>query len=240
MAYSSDGGITWTMNTIENGVFRSDPVLAADTRGNFFYNSLTANAQLTAFWCNVYKSTDGGATWDAGVDAHGGDKQWMAVDLTGGIGRDNMYAFWTEYYSECAGNFTRSYDGGQTWLACTTVPGSPYWGTLAVGPDGELYVGGDGFLVAKSSTLQDSGAPVAWDFTRTVYLDGSLVSSGYPNPGGLSGQVWIAVDRSSGPTRGNVYLLASVARNSNSDPLDVMFARSTDGGSSWSAADSRQ
>ena len=47
---------------------------------------------------------------------------------------------------------------------------------------------------------------------------------------------WVAVDHSSGPTRGNVYMLASVDRSSNADPLDVMFARSTDGGATWSPA----
>jgi hypothetical protein len=48
------------------------------------------------------------------------------------------------------------------------------------------------------------------------------------------GQVWIAVDHSNSPTRGNVYLLASVDPL-GPDPLDVMFSRSTDGGASWSA-----
>jgi hypothetical protein len=41
------------------------------------------------------------------------------------------------------------------------------------------------------------------------------------------------VDRSDGPGRGNVYILASVQRLSNSDPGDVMFAKSTDGGLTW-------
>ncbi len=43
------------------------------------------------------------------------------------------------------------------------------------------------------------------------------------------------MDRSGGPTDGNVYLLCSVDRSSTPDPCDVMFARSTNGGSSWSA-----
>ena len=53
------------------------------------------------------------------------------------------------------------------------------------------------------------------------------------NPGGLLGQAWVAVDCSTGPTRGNVYALCSV----NNDPgnlVNVMFSRSTDGGRTWS------
>jgi subtilisin-like proprotein convertase family protein len=53
-----------------------------------------------------------------------------------------------------------------------------------------------------------------------------------PNPGGLLGQANVAVDSSTGPTRGNVYVAASVAA---ADPLDVSFIRSTDGGTTWSA-----
>ena len=72
-------------------MFRSDPVLGFDADGNIFYNSLTVQGN---YWCNVYKSVDGGATWDAGVFAYGGDKQWMGIDRTTGEGRGNMYEFW--------------------------------------------------------------------------------------------------------------------------------------------------
>ena len=56
-----------------------------------------------------------------------------------------------------------------------------------------------------------------------------------PNPGGLLGQTNIAIDTSGGIYNGNIYLLCSVERNSNPDPLDVMFARSTDGGVTFSS-----
>jgi hypothetical protein len=233
--YTADAGLTWTFpGVIEPGVFRSDPVLGANTQGELFYNSLTSSGY--DFWCNVYKSVDGGASWDSGVYAYGGDKQWMTVDLTDGIGQDNIYAYWSMSYTcaGCDGHFTRSYDHGQTFLPTIDVLGNPWWGTLAVGPDGELYIAGDGFVVAKSTTMQNEALPAQFDFSTTVDLDGNMSSSGGPNPGGLLGQVWIAVDHSYGPSRGNVYLLCSVQRSSTPDPLDVMFARSTDGGVTWS------
>jgi hypothetical protein len=233
--YTNDSGYSWTFpGVIEPGVFRSDPVLDSDADGNFFYNSLTADDGPTNFRCHVYKSTDGGESWDSGVYAYGGDKQWQVIDTTDGIGRNNIYATWNSTYSSCSGNFTRSYDGGQTFTSCSTVAGDPYWGVLAVGPDGELYVSGTGMTIAKSTTMQDSSQPAAWDFNGTVSLDGSLEFSTGPNPAGLLGQNWVAVDHSDGPTRGNVYMLASVDRISNADPLDVMFARSEDGGVTWS------
>ncbi|MBD3869397.1 MAG: hypothetical protein IFK94_14850, partial [Acidobacteria bacterium] len=234
-AYTTDGGHTWTFpGRIETGIFRSDPVLNSDGDGNFFYNSLTADGGSTNFRCHVFKSVDGGATWDSGVYAYGGDKQWQIIDQTDGIGRGNIYAAWNSSFSACSGNFTRSYDNGLTFTPCSTVAGNPYWGTLDVGPDGELYVSGTGMTIAKSTTMQDSGLSAAWDFSGSVDLGGSLVISAGPNPAGLLGQNWVAVDHSDGPTRGNVYMLASVAPNASADPLDVMFSSSTDGGTSWS------
>lgn len=235
--YTTDEGLSWTFpGKINPGVFRSDPVLDYDTAGNFYYNSLTANGSL--YTCKVYKSTDGGAGWDAGVDAKGGDKQWMAIDRSGGIGTGNVYAYWTSYYSSCQpGFFTRSVDNGASFQNCIEIPDNPYWGTMAVGPDGELYVAGsgpwDGIVVAKSTTAQNPGNAVTWDFSTLVDIDGYITGQSPINPVGILGQANIAVDRSDGPSRGNVYVMASVARNSSSDPADVMFAKSTDGGLTW-------
>ena len=186
----------------------------------------------------MFKSSDGGANWNTGADAKGGDKQWMTIDRSTGVGTGNIYSYWTSYYSSCMpGNFTRSTDGGNSFEDCVEVSGNPYWGTMAVGNNGELYIVGsaytDGLIVAKSSTAQTPGATVAWDFSTFVDIDGYIASQMQVNPVGLLGQASIDVDRSNGPGRGNVYVLASVVRMSNGDPADVMFAKSTDGGLTW-------
>ena len=116
-----------------------------------------------------------------------------------------------------------------------TCPGTPFWGVIDVGPDGEVFVSGRGITVAKSTTLQDPANPAAFDFATVVNLDGNITSGGGPNPGGLLGQAWIATNHADNEGRGEVYVLASVTRSSAPDPLDVMFARSTDGGVTWTA-----
>jgi hypothetical protein len=238
VGYTEDGGETWTFPaSIDAGVFRSDPVLDADSEGNFYYNSLTVGYS-SDYTCDVYKIASEGFEWDEGTDAQGGDKQWMVVDKTGGTGDGNIYSFWTSYWSICyPGFFTRSTDGNNSYEACVDVPGDPNWGTMAVGPEGEVYIVGEGYgseiIVAKSTTAQEPGQPVDFDFYSEVDLDGEL--SIYPsvNPAGLMGQADIDVDVSGGPGHGNVYVLASVYRYSGGDPGDVMFARSTDGGQTW-------
>ncbi|MBE0647638.1 MAG: T9SS type A sorting domain-containing protein [Bacteroidales bacterium] len=236
--FTTDGGNTWTFHEVINqGIFRSDPVLDADANGTIFYNSLTSDG--STYTCQVYRSNDGGVNWDDGVEAKGGDKQWMVVDKTDGVGAGNIYSFWTVFYSSCyPGFFTRSTDGGDFYQNCETVQGFPYWGTMAVGPDGELYTVGsgedEGVVVSKSTTAQNPAYVVSWDLAEQVYLDGHLTSQAPVNPGGLLGQADIGVDMSEGPGRGNVYVLSSVERATGGDPADVMFSKSMDGGVSWS------
>jgi len=237
--YTTDAGETWTFpGVITPGIFRSDPVLGVDTAGIFYYNSLTSNGY--DFTCKVFKSFDGGASWNTGANAHGGDKQWMTIDRSGGQGTGNIYSYWTSYYSSCLpGFFTRSTDEGNSFAECLEVDGNPYWGTMAVGPDGELYIAGsassDGIMVSKSTDAQIPGNLVTWDFATYVDMDGFITAQAPVNPVGILGQANIDVDRSSGPGRGNIYLLASMVRLSVSDPADVMFAKSTDGGVTWSS-----
>jgi hypothetical protein len=118
----------------------------------------------------------------------------------------------------------------------------PLFGTMTVGPDGELYISGiDGtvtqdfnhFVVAHSDDAQNPAVTPTFSGVR-VDLGGPMLLGAAPNPDGLLGQANVAVDRSNGPTRGYVYLLASIDP-AGSDPLDVHLARSTDHGVTWSA-----
>ena len=239
--YSTDAGQSWTFpGVIDPGVFRSDPVLGCDGEGNFFYNSLTSNGN--DYWCNVYKSDDGGNSWTMGTFSQGGDKQWMSIDRSNGIGGGNIYEFWNASYSICYPyNFTRSTDENSSYESCSSIPGDPYWGTTFVTPEGVLYACGatwGGFLVARSSNAQNPGMEVSWDFAVTVNLGGEIIGFGgddCPNPSGLLGQTIITMDSTGGDGNGNIYMLCSVARPASSDPCDVMFTRSTDGGFTWSS-----
>ena len=235
--YSLNGGANWTFPySIDAGIFRSDPVLDFDKDGNFYYNSLTVVGS-NDYQCTVYKIEDGGTDWDAGVFAQGGDKQWMRMDRTEGMGTGHNYSFWTSFYSTCYPNhFTRSTDGSITFEDCVSINGNLRWGTLAVAKNGDLYVAGEGnydISLAKSTNAKDAAEIVTWDFETEVDLDGYMEGWIPVNPAGLLGQTWVDTDNSDGPGQGNVYVLASVHRYSNNDPGDVMFARSTDGGLSF-------
>ncbi|MBU6399699.1 MAG: glycoside hydrolase [Verrucomicrobia bacterium] len=235
-AYSSDGGLTWTFpGVLEANVFRSDPVLAADAQGRFYYLSLMITP---VYHCDLWQSTDGGLSWQLLSQAYGGDKAWMTIDTTTGPGRGNLYAIWSPWYNFTNNEdqiFSRSTDAGQTWLNPMPVPYLPGLGTVDVGPGGEVYVAGwnGNFVFSRSTNAYDSAAAPVFDWWGFVNLGGDLAAD-VPgvNAIGLLGQVWIAADRSTGPTRGNIYMLATV-RGTN-DPADIMFVRSTDRGQTWS------
>jgi hypothetical protein len=239
-SYTANGGQTWNFpGKIEAGIFRSDPVLDVDRNGNFFYNSLTNSPD---YRCKVFESTNGGVTWNAGTDAQGGDKQWMTIDRTDGVGEGNIYSSWSSWYSTCEpGFFTRSTDGNNSYEDCIQVDGDPYWANMTVGNNGELYIGGgsgiyfDSLVVIKSLNAQIPSSTITWNSTVGVWMDGYVNYGLLINPVGLLGQVSIDVDHSTGPGRDNVYVLASVTRLSNPDSGDVMFSRSTDDGLTWSA-----
>ncbi|RJP38449.1 MAG: hypothetical protein C4547_04540 [Phycisphaerales bacterium] len=242
LAYSRDGGRSWTnAGVLDPGEFRTDPVLRADSAGNFFYSSLST-PQLRSV--EVFRSTDGGVSWSDPAPAFGGDKQWIAVDRSGLMGDGHVYQTWNVQFTCCPNtDFTRSIDSGFSYQGPFAMP-SPRlkWGTMAVDPDsGSLYIVGSDLgqtshVLVRSDNAQNGGVPPTFPFITNVNLGGTTRSHmGFssPNPDGLLGQVWIDADYSNGPSRGNLYVLASVDPPGG-DPLDIHFIRSTDGGRSWS------
>ncbi len=234
ISVTMDQGESWlNLPPIEAGLFRSDPVLATDVNGRFYYNSLAEN-----FDCDVF-SSDNLTDWSDKTFAQGGDKQWMVIDNTDNASQGHIYAFWKDFLSVCPGGFTRSTDGNQSYEDCSFVSSGLQRGTMAIGPDGELYACGQlgpGFRVLRSDSARDPNTEVVWETEIATPMKGELAQRAGPNPSGMLGQVWIAVDHSENETRGNAYLLAPVSRSDNGDPADMMMSISRDGGQTWTEA----
>jgi len=237
--YTTDGGLNWTFpGVLQNNVFRSDPVTQSNELGNFFYLSLRSDG--FSFFCDdLWRSTNGGQTWtelQADEGAGGGDKEWFTIDKTNGPGHGFQYQ--ADDGINCSGGgvqFQRCTDGGVTWQAPISIPNSPIYGTLDVDTNGNLFIGGEGntFYCVRSSNAQFGGQTPTFDQSTAVNMGGDLGGGGI-NPAGLDGQLFLAIDRSGGPTNNNIYMLASVVPPGRST-TDVMFVRSTDGGLTFSA-----
>src|SRR5438477_10140480 len=214
--YTTDAGIHWTFpGTLENNVFRSDPVTKSDEIGQFFYLSLQSN-QAQSFFCDdMWRSTNGGQSWtllSGEQGGGGGDKEWFTIDKTNGPGHGFQYQ--ADDGINCSGGgveFQRSTNGGTTWQAPINVPHSPVYGTLDVDTNGNLFIGGEGntFYCVRSSNAQIGGQTPTFDRSTPVNMGGFLGSGGI-NPAGLDGMLFLAIDRSGTATNNNIYMFASV------------------------------
>jgi hypothetical protein len=235
--YTTNGGTSWTFpGVLENNVFRSDPVLSSDVTGRFFYLSL-----LETFFDDMWRSLNGGQSWTRLAAATGGDKQWFMIDTTNSTGRGFQYQWWSTAGNNYGGRqFSRSIDGGFTWMSPIFIPNSPVWGTLDVNTNGDLFIGGVqsnlGQIWCVRSTNAKNGAMIpTFDLATPVNLGGNIAAGEFINPEGIIGQVFLAVDRSGTSKNNNVYMLASVQAPGFNTGTDVMFVRSTNGGQTFSA-----
>jgi len=235
--YSTNGGKNWiSPGVLQSNVFRSDPVLNSDGAGRFFYLSL-----LQDFFCDLWRSLNGGASWANIAPATGGDKQWFTIDKTNSSGRGFQYQCWsTEGNNYNGRQFSRSTNGGVTWMGPFNIPNSPAWGTLDVDSNGNLFIAGVNLQSGeiwclRSMNAKNGGVSPTFDLSTQVHLGGNIVAGEPINPVGLVGQIFLAADRSGTSTNNNIYLLASVQPTGFDNGSDVMFVRSTDGGSTFSA-----
>jgi elongation factor P hydroxylase len=193
------------------------------------------------FFDDLWRSITGGHSWTRVGPADGGDKQWFTIDNTSSSGRGFQYQYWSTDGNNYGGRqFTRSTDGGLTWMDPINIPNSPAWGTLDVDSTGNLFIGGvnlntNRIWCVRSTNAKNGGVIPTFDRSTPVNLGGNIAFSEPINPAGLVGQVFLAVDRSGTSTNNNVYMLASIQPSGSANGSDVMFARSTNGGITFSA-----
>ena len=258
VAFSRDAGTSWSYGRLPSypGVVGNsgDPTLAFGPNGRLYHSYLAANAVGFLTVALAY-SDDGGATWNGPVNASaslGGlssslDKSWLAVDnVPGSPYRGNIYVACTRFTAtgQDSISFVRSADGGNDWsqaAALTTLSASEaaarqmvQGSFIAIGPGGEVYVSWydsrvDGIRIVEST---DGGVTFSQPVTA---LSGVGFASSYYIPGTFDVAAFgqIAVDTSSGPNRGAVYVTANALNTTGTPNLDVMLAHSGDGGLTW-------
>jgi hypothetical protein len=236
--WSTDGGVTWESSAYDPpalaGVSTGDPTLTADGDGNVYLGILAyGNQAANGIYCA--KSTDGGVTFGDPVQVDvGGDKEYLAVDPETG----RLVIVWFNSGNPGGSIFySMSFDGNASWTAplqiSDTVLSEQNGPVPAIGPGGEIYVAwtdfsGDRILFDRS--LDGGGTWVGPDIEVTDVMQSGDLSGAGPFRNPLL--VGMAVDRSEGPYRGNIYVVWSDARFG--DP-DILVAVSANGGASWRA-----
>jgi hypothetical protein len=244
--------------------------LAADTAPNFTSFTSGISVSRSTDGGTSFSRTVMAANKDA--ETHFLDKPWMAVDPgpTSSAGDDIIQVTYTDFdfslsnpscpnQVRTAIEYVRSTDGGATWsapLAIETVCGdTPFLqgSHVAVGLGGSVYVAWEHFAdfetrdvrIARSVNGGTSFGPTTTITSVTPVGDSFELQGDFRAFLDLQGLV---VDRSSGASKGNVYITWHDGRNRfKLDPAgfcggaprycfgDALFARSTNGGSSWSS-----
>jgi len=233
-AKSTDGGATWSTDvTVDNDTgLASEPSLAVNGSGNLYVAWDDRSWNYDIYFA---KSTDGGATWSEDVkandDAGPGFEGHPSLAVDGG---GNLYAVWedgaygsSDYYSNAfyvdEGDiyFAKSTDSGATWSASVQVDDDDRWSdtpNLAVDSSGNIYVAWTDMIEDNIYFAKSTDGGTTWSADFQVNDDAGSASESNPS---------LAVDGN-----GSLYMAWEDQRNGEDD---IYFAKSTDGGATWSA-----
>jgi hypothetical protein len=253
LGVSYDEGQTWVDSLLSGGLFPrySDPCLSGDRIGNFY--PLTMNYSGYGFSdFAVWKTVDNGASWLGPFMVLGQyadyleDKEFLAIDRTGGTYDSNMYVAWARFPNPTRIMLVRSTTGGVSWED-TVIVGDPadFGGYDAgqfafpfVDASGNVYVvwrawceiGGNWYRCQMMVKSTDGGQ--TFTDPERIFVNNSVDYA----PGGIDiyNMVCIDVDITNGPYHGNIYF--TVPDGVYDGPhyhSDILFMKSNDGGDSW-------
>lgn len=246
-----DGGQRWqyTPDTTSQLGGVSDPWCTYGLGGHAFFVTLASavgdsmSEQPTDSWetwpeqaklamrLNLYRSADGGRSWQGPVALGYIDQEKIQVDRTDGPYRGRIYIYGNE--GEDDKNWlVYSTDSGRTFTRSVPTPIEPkirgyQFGVGTILPDGTL-------LIPYSEYEKENLAAVAASTDGGVHLSKPvLVAYGQQcQPGGPGmGFTMMASDHSKGPFRGRAYLLWGQFYRGH---CTVMLSSSDDRGQTWS------
>ena len=228
--YSRDGGATWTDGgappVVQTGdYYFGDPSLTVDDADNFYFANLyTPDGEISAITVNLGRFAGAGFAWDAPAVVASSridflDKEWIAADPVSGA----LYVTYTRFLVGGGQRIemVRSTDQGRTWSAPQAVTDEAAEAVQAsrpaIGPDHEVYV--VYLALDLSSFTAHFRIRKSTDEGRTFGPEGNVGGGPseevYPNtvcgPPGFNRSTGIAfptiaIDRTTGPRRGSVYV----------------------------------
>jgi hypothetical protein len=248
-AYSTDGGGTWTDGgqLTGSGPSGSMPWGDPDVKyhgGYFYYHSLFTNSSANVCRTCLHRGTflGGTLTWTlishpVNSTTYFPDKPFITIDTTGGGTDGTIYMTYTRYsgcpYVSNAGlYFLRSTDGGLTWSSELNICSSTSQGSIPrVAPNGDVYVAWYEYSPARIRFRSSSNQGNTWGTTRTVCSVSSVTTP--PGSDRMNSFPSMAVTPAGVARAGEIHVV--FASNVSGDGADIVYARSTDAGVSWSS-----
>lgn len=257
--YSSDGGVTWGQTNLplaSGDAFHSDPTVEWTSDGTAWSSTMGINSGQTVLKVQSYKSTNGGATWTFDGTISGSqtntDKQMEWVDHSASSPYVNtIYAIWHNGNPAFMNRRTSTGWGTPIQVSTSSATGTCIGADVKTNSAGDVFgffpdTGSRGIFVVKSTNGGTSyGTPVKLTTTYDSY------DIGVPSFSSRRILIYVSGGAYKNGTTNNVYALwtdlsgDSGCTSSTNEPgtnasstckTRIWFARSTDGGTTWSAA----
>jgi hypothetical protein len=258
--YTFDAGVTWHESELPleagwDGM--TDPTVAFDTFGNVFLvgEPLSFRDDLVGLGMAVYRSSDGGVTWERPfrlTTDTSDDKQWVLCDNNPrSPHHGNVYVTWA---ASSPLRFARSTDHGATWIGKgqdppgTTLVSDAFAPDISISADGTLHIfwhneGRESTIEYLRST--DGGTtfePVRSVVTGMSSLRGHLPERGTPPNGSWphfdDGKFRVVTLVTSCAAPGNVVVVAWADMREGRSR--IYYRRSSDNGVTWTGPASGQ
>jgi hypothetical protein len=258
--YSSNGGLTWGQSFLPlttGDSFHSDPTVDWTSDGTAWSTTIGINSSGTTLKMRSYKSTNGGATWTfdntfSGTQTNT-DKEILWIDHSATSPFKNyIYVCW---HNGNPAYVNRRTGPTGTWGTAIKVSGTESTGTaigcsLATNANGDAFVfwpttsnskivmakstnGGTSWgtpkVIATTKDSYDIGVPSFNSRRALIYTSGAAYRTATLNNVYVS---WVDLTGASGCTAPANEPGSSTTSTCKSR---VWFARSTDGGTTWSA-----
>lgn len=222
---------------------RGDPGIAIDKDGRFLIIRLGFSPGLFSHF-----STDNGVTWSGQrtISLDDQDRGTLVSDnVSSSAHYGRTFAAWVKLGNPFPVNMSYTDDGGVNWVPQFQInnPIQRSQGAeLAMGPNGEVYITWAGVLPSSPFTedfvgfAKSTNGGTTWIVTEDAFdingIQGILPQKGNIRVNGLPK---IDVDVTGGVRNGWIYIITTQINllPAGTDP-DVIFYRSTDGGTTWS------